>query len=100
MSQAILNDPMPAAILLDAHVPGELGGTGQLAPWDVLEGFDVGLPLILAGGLTPENVGDAVRRLRPFAVDVASGVESRPGVKDFDRMRRFVDAVRLAELGS
>jgi phosphoribosylanthranilate isomerase len=94
------DDPLPAAIMVDAAVPGQHGGTGQTLPWDVLDGFDVGLPLILAGGLTPENVGEAVKRVRPFAVDVASGVESRPGVKDFDRMRRFVDAVRTAELRS
>jgi phosphoribosylanthranilate isomerase len=94
------NDPLPAAILVDASVPGQLGGTGQTLPWEVLDSFDVGLPLILAGGLTPENVGAAVKRVRPFAVDVASGVESRPGIKDFDRMRRFALAVRNAEAAS
>lgn len=89
--------PMPAAVLVDAHVPGAYGGTGQTAPWDLLEHFDPGLPWILAGGLTPENVGDAVRRLRPFAVDVASGVESQPGRKDADKLRRFLAAVRQAD---
>jgi phosphoribosylanthranilate isomerase len=92
-------DAMPAAVLVDAHVPGEYGGTGRTAPWDLLEGFDPGVPLILAGGLTPENVGDAVRRVRPYAVDVASGVESRPGVKDPEKLWRFVEAVRNAEQG-
>ena len=94
------DDPMPVAVLVDAFVPGQFGGTGQTLPWDILDGFDPLVPLILAGGLTPENVGAAVKRVRPFAVDVASGVESRPGIKDIDRMRRFVDAVRTAEAAS
>jgi phosphoribosylanthranilate isomerase len=96
--RALLERCRPVAILVDASVPGQFGGTGQTLPWDLLDGFDPGVPLILAGGLTPENVAEAVKRLRPFAVDVASGVESRPGVKDADRMRRFVDAVRTAEI--
>jgi phosphoribosylanthranilate isomerase len=86
----------PAAVLLDAHVPGQYGGTGQTAPWDLLAGFDPGVPLILAGGLTPENVADAIRAVRPYGVDVASGVESEPGRKDPDKVRRFVEAVRAA----
>jgi phosphoribosylanthranilate isomerase len=88
----------PTAVLVDASVAGQFGGTGQTLPWDLLDGFDVGVPLILAGGLTPENVAEAVKRVRPFAVDVASGVESRPGIKDAERMRRFALAVRTAEL--
>ncbi len=86
----------PRAVLVDANLPGEYGGTGQTAPWHLLAGFDPGVPLILAGGLTPENVAEAIRVVRPYAVDVASGVESSPGVKDADTMRRFVDAVRSA----
>jgi phosphoribosylanthranilate isomerase len=82
----------PAAVLVDAHVPGSYGGTGQTAPWDLLAGFDAGVPLILAGGLNPSNVGDAIRRVRPYAVDVASGVESSPGKKDSDKMRAFCQA--------
>ena len=85
---------VPAAILVDAHVPGQYGGTGQVAPWHLLVDFDPGVPLILAGGLTPENVAEAIRIVRPYAVDVASGVESSPGKKDPDKMRRFIDAVR------
>jgi phosphoribosylanthranilate isomerase len=91
------HDPLPAAVLIDAHVPGQRGGTGQVAPWEVLEGFAPGIPIVLAGGLNPDNVAEAVRRVRPYAVDVASGVEYRPGVKDPDKMRRFVQAVRQAE---
>jgi phosphoribosylanthranilate isomerase len=85
---------LPAAILVDAHVPGMHGGTGQTAPWQLLADFRPGVPLILAGGLTPDNVADAIRIVRPYAVDVASGVESKPGVKDPDKIRRFIDAVR------
>jgi phosphoribosylanthranilate isomerase len=87
---------MPAAILVDAHVPGEYGGTGQVAPWRLLADFRPEVPLILAGGLTPENVAEAVRIVRPYSVDVASGVESGPGQKDREKMRRFIAAVRQA----
>ncbi len=87
---------LPSAVLIDAHVPGQYGGTGRTAPWELLAGWDPGVPLILAGGLTPENVADAVRAVRPYGVDVASGIESSPGRKDADKMRRFVDAVRTA----
>jgi phosphoribosylanthranilate isomerase len=87
---------LPSAVLVDASVPGQHGGTGQTAPWDLLADFRPGLPLILAGGLTAANVAEAVRRVRPYAVDVASGVESAPGRKDADRMRRFIDAAREA----
>jgi phosphoribosylanthranilate isomerase len=96
--RALLERCRPAAILVDAFVPGQLGGTGQTLPWDLLDGFDPGVPLILAGGLRSENVAAAVMRVRPFAVDVASGVESRPGVKDADLMRDFALAVRIAEI--
>jgi phosphoribosylanthranilate isomerase len=85
-----------AAVLIDAHVPGQYGGTGQTAPWDLLAGFDPGVPVILAGGLTPENVGEAIRIVRPWGVDVAGGVESSPGRKDADKLGRFVEAVHGA----
>jgi phosphoribosylanthranilate isomerase len=84
----------PGAVMIDAHVPGQYGGTGQAAPWDLLAGFDPGVPLILAGGLTPENVAEAIRIVRPYGVDVASGVEASPGRKDPQRVRQFVEAVR------
>jgi phosphoribosylanthranilate isomerase len=86
----------PAAVLLDAYVEGHLGGTGHVAPWDLLRDFDVGVPLILAGGLRPENVAEAVRQLRPYAVDVASGVEISPGRKDIEAVRQFIRAARNA----
>jgi phosphoribosylanthranilate isomerase len=88
--------PRPAAILVDAFVAGQWGGTGQVAPWEVLRDFRPGVPIILAGGLTPDNVTEAIRIVRPDAVDVASGVESAPGRKDPERMRRFVEAAKLA----
>jgi len=86
----------PLAILVDAHVPGLHGGTGTTAPWDLLADFDPGIPLVLAGGLTPENVGEAVRKVRPWGVDVASGVESSPGVKDAEKVRRFIENAKEA----
>lgn len=84
------------AVLVDAKVPGMYGGTGKTAPWHLLADFQPGVPLILAGGLTPDNAAEAIRIVRPYAVDVASGVEASPGKKDADKMRRFIDAVRSA----
>jgi phosphoribosylanthranilate isomerase len=81
----------PAAVLIDAHVPGAHGGTGRVAPWHLLAEFKPPEPLILAGGLTPDNVAEAIRLVRPYAVDVASGVERSPGIKDAEKMRRFID---------
>lgn len=87
---------MPAAVLVDAHADGQYGGTGRTIPWSLLSGLDFGVPLILAGGLTPENVAEAIRIVRPWAVDVASGVESAPGKKDPDKVRRFIANARAA----
>ena len=84
----------PSAVLVDSFVTGEMGGTGHRAPWDLLANFDPGVPLILAGGLTPDNVAEAIRTVRPWGVDVASGVETSPGVKDAAKVRAFVAAVR------
>jgi phosphoribosylanthranilate isomerase len=86
----------PAAVLVDSFVDGQMGGTGHRAPWELLVGFDPGVPLILAGGLTPENVSEAVATVRPWGVDVASGVESAPGRKDPVKVARFIEAARLA----
>lgn len=86
----------PAAVLIDSLVEGQMGGTGHRAPWDLLAGFDPGVPVVLAGGLTPDNVADAITLVRPWGVDVASGVESAPGLKDPDRVVRFVRAARAA----
>lgn len=84
------------ALLIDAKVPGFFGGTGQVAAWDLLAGQEFGAPLILAGGLGPENVAAAIRQVRPHGVDVASGVELKPGIKDHQRLRAFVSAARQA----
>jgi phosphoribosylanthranilate isomerase len=73
------------------------GGTGETFNWELaVEAGKFGKPIFLAGGLTPENVADAVRTVRPFGVDVSSGVEQSPGKKDPEKMRAFVAAVRSA----
>jgi phosphoribosylanthranilate isomerase len=88
-----------AAILLDAYHPDKLGGSGTTFNWEIAEEAKKLLrrPVILAGGLTAENVGDAIRAVRPYAVDVSSGVEASPGKKDHDKLRAFFLAVREAD---
>jgi phosphoribosylanthranilate isomerase len=82
-------------LLVDAKVKGELGGTGHVFDWQLVVELAVERPIVLAGGLTPENVAEAVRIARPFGVDVASGVEGKdPRRKDPERLRRFVAAAR------
>lgn len=78
-----------AGFLLDSHVLGGEGGSGQRFDWSRMP-RDIERPLILAGGLDPANVADAVRFARPWAVDVSSGIESAPGLKDFEKMKLFV----------
>jgi phosphoribosylanthranilate isomerase len=85
-----------AGILLDSHEPGGLGGTGRQLEWQRV--YRGGLPLILAGGLNPSNVAAAVKAVRPWAVDVSSGVESSPGVKDPLAMRQFIDEAKSEQL--
>lgn len=80
------------ALLLDSHRAGQAGGRGEIFTWD-RRGDGPTMPLVLAGGLTPDNVADAIRSVRPYAVDVSSGVESAPGVKDAGRIRAFAEAV-------
>jgi len=82
------------ALLVDASVNGAYGGTGVKADWNRAAELAKKYPLVLAGGLTPENVAEAVRQVKPWGVDVASGVESAPGKKDPNRMKAFVKAVR------
>jgi phosphoribosylanthranilate isomerase len=81
------------AFLIDAAVKGVYGGSGITADWSAAAELAKRYPLLLAGGLTPENVADAVGRVKPWGVDVASGVESAPGVKDASKMKAFVQAV-------
>ena len=86
------------AWLLDSHVPGLRGGTGEKFNWDLAcQARELGRPVILAGGLTPENIADALQQVWPFGVDVSSGVESAPGLKDAGLVRRFVEIVREAK---
>jgi phosphoribosylanthranilate isomerase len=87
------------AFLLDAFVEGKPGGTGTTIPWDLARQATGRLPVILSGGLRPDNVAQAVRAVRPFAVDVSSGVETGPGRKDHRKVRDFIAAVREADRG-
>jgi phosphoribosylanthranilate isomerase len=89
----------PAAVLVDAATPGRYGGTGETVSWVGLADHPRWLgdtPLILAGGLTPDNVAEAIRIVRPHGVDVASGVESAPGKKDLHKVKDFIAAARAA----
>lgn len=80
-------------LLLDAYRPGVPGGTGETFDWSLIPP-ELARRVILAGGLQAENVADAVRRVKPYAVDVSGGVESSPGIKDADKMKRFVANAR------
>lgn len=84
-------------LLLDAHVEGVPGGTGRTMDWDLVRGARLVAPVILSGGLHPANVAAAIATTQPFAVDVASGTELRPGVKDPARLVAFHEAVRSAD---
>jgi len=92
------------AVLLDSFVRGKYGGTGVVHDWELSKRVKEAIfpkPLILAGGLTPENVKDAVRFVQPYGVDVSSGVESRPGIKDPEKVLAFVEnakAVRICDI--
>lgn len=86
--------PIDELVLFEAAVSGE----GVLANWQRAAALAAGRKLVLAGGLTPDNVGEAIAAVRPFGVDVSSGVESKPGVKDVGRIAAFIEAVREAEL--
>ncbi len=82
--------------LLDSYAPGLPGGTGETFAWELARAHRGPVPVILSGGLNPDNVGDAITAVRPFAVDVASGVETSPGRKDPDKLLAFAAAVRAA----
>ncbi len=103
-------DELPAAtggdrpdyVLFDAARPGQLGGTGERADWEAIRRartagrLDRWPPFLLAGGLDPDNVGEAIAMIHPAGVDVSSGVERAPGRKDHEKVRRFIEAARLA----
>jgi phosphoribosylanthranilate isomerase len=82
------------AFLFDGYRPGAFGGTGESFAWEILRGRKIDKPTILAGGLTPDNVATAIRTVNPYAVDVASGVESKPGKKDRNKLRDFIAAAK------
>jgi phosphoribosylanthranilate isomerase len=88
LAQAAQEFSDAAALLLDSHGPGEEGGTGRRFDWAQVPRLN--RPVILAGGLTPDNVREAVRQVRPWAVDVSSGVEDAPGVKNVQKMQLFI----------
>lgn len=89
----------PHCILLDAH-GADYGGSGNLADWDIARAVAARVPrIILAGGLTPENIGSAINFVHPYGVDVCSGIESAPGKKDAHRLYAFFDAVKTHERG-
>ena len=87
--------PSASAFLLDGHAPGQPGGSGERFDWTTIP--PLGKPVFLAGGLTADVVGQAIRIARPYAVDVSSGIEAEPGRKDGGRMQQFVDEVRRAD---
>lgn len=85
------------AVLLDAHVEGLMGGTGKTFDWDLaVQAKSLGKPIILAGGLTPGNVEEAIRKVRPYAVDVSTGVEASPGRKDHPKLKEFIQNAKRA----
>lgn len=87
--------PSAQAFVLDGHAPGQLGGQGERFAWKNLPSLDK--PIYLAGGLTPVNVAEAIATVKPYAVDVSSGIESAPGVKDAMKMRDFIRAAHADE---
>jgi phosphoribosylanthranilate isomerase len=86
--------PNAPVLLIDAYRKDQYGGTGHVADWSIATKLAQQYPILLAGGLTPDNVADAIKQVRPWGVDVASGVECAPGKKDAVKMRAFVECVR------
>ena len=80
--------------LLDTYSEDSHGGTGEAFDWNILEDFEFLKPVILSGGITPDNVAKAIKKVAPYGVDVASGVEASPGVKDAELLKRFIHNVR------
>ena len=81
-------------LLLDAYAPNALGGTGQTWDWSMLQDFHPSCPWLLAGGLTPDNVMEAIQRVNPHGIDLSSGVERSPGDKDLLKVRRLFENLR------
>jgi phosphoribosylanthranilate isomerase len=97
--ERVLAMPPAVTVLLDAHDPARFGGTGRTVDWASAARIARARPVVLSGGLRVENVADAIAMTRPYAVDVSSGVEARPGIKAPDRLRAFMAAVRAAGQG-
>ena len=89
-----INDYNADFYMLDAYSSKEKGGTGEKFDWKIIENFEFLKPIILSGGLAPDNVRDAIEKLSPYGVDVSSGVEISPGKKDVNLMKKFVENVR------
>ena len=85
--------PPSVGVLLDVHDPVKKGGTGKTVDWAMAADVAKRRPVVLAGGLTPENVGEAIARVQPYGIDVSSGVESEPGIKDHGRLKALFEAV-------
>lgn len=94
--QRLRDYPAASAFLLDADVKGRRGGTGQSFEWSAARAASRYGRIVLAGGLTPENVADAIRQAQPWGVDVCTGVEKKPGVKDHARLRAFIRRAKEA----
>jgi phosphoribosylanthranilate isomerase len=93
-----IEESRPAMFLLDTWKRDAAGGTGERFDWAIAKRTRSLGRLVLAGGLTPDNVGDAIREVRPFGVDVSTGIETSPGVKNAAKIRAFIEAVRAADL--
>lgn len=92
--------PSRVRLLIDAHDPDQRGGTGRAVDWKRAAAVAARRPVLLAGGLNAANVADAIRTVKPFGIDVSSGVESSPGIKDHSRLRALFDAVAAANVGA
>jgi len=96
-SDALDQWPPQTMLLLDAHDPRRRGGTGRTIDWTRASAIAARRPIVLAGGLTADNVRDAIAKVRPFGIDVSSGVESAPGIKDARKLKALFDAVGHSE---
>ncbi len=91
-------EPEPTVLLADSFDPKKIGGTGELGNWDAaIEMKKLGKPLLLAGGLSPDNIAEAIAAVQPWGVDVSSGVEKEPGIKDRRKVKNFLAAVRVGK---
>ena len=93
IEKAVAAYPNSSGVLLDSHIPGQFGGTGTTFDWSIIPVLNT--PVLLAGGLTVDNVGRAIDLVHPYAVDVSGGVESSAGVKDAHLITQFIDAVQM-----